>query len=275
MTADNPDSVKKATSDVAMSITNATHMPPNAEYGTPSPYYDDGRCVIYHGDAREILPTLTADVILTDLPYGIGLDYGEEFTDDAASLDALIAEVLPMARTAAPVVALTCGIGNVWRYPPPTWILCWYLVNAHGTTGRWGFNQWQPLLVYGTDPYLTRSMGRRPDVISTSASTNPVIVAAGNRIAHPCPKPLASWRQVLFRVSPAESDIVVDPLMGAGATLVAAKYSGRRAIGIEINERFCEVAARRLGQELLDLDYALSPNDGSGIASAETDPGAN
>lgn len=230
----------------------------NADYGTPSPYYEHGGITIYHGDARDILPTLLADVILTDLPYGIGVDYGDTFTDTTENLDALVLDALPLLRAAAPVVALTCGIGNWWRYPEPTWVLCWYQANACATTGRWGFNQWQPVLAYGTDPYLSRGLGRRPDVIITAAPNT----GRDKRLGHPCPKPIEAWRKVLLRVSPAETDVVLDPFMGSGSTLVAAKYSGRAAIGIDISERYCEIAAKRLGQDLLDLEW-VSPNDGS------------
>ena len=69
------------------------------------PYYEHGGVTIYHGDCRDILPDLTADVVLTDLPYAIGVDYGPNVTDDTDNLNALIADVLPLMRAAAPV----CG----------------------------------------------------------------------------------------------------------------------------------------------------------------------
>lgn len=210
------------------------------------PYYEDDFATIYHGDCREILPTLTADVVLTDLPYAVGVEY-DGYEDTSDNLDALVSRSLPLMIAAAPVVALTCGIGNWWRYPEPTWVLCWYQTNAAASTGRWGFNQWQPVLVYGTDPYLRRQRGRRPDVVSTSAPNS------GNPYGHPCPKPTQSWAKILRRLSPDESDVVLDPFVGSGSTLDAAKYSGRRSIGIEQSERYCEIAARRLAQEVLPL----------------------
>jgi DNA modification methylase len=212
------------------------------------PYYEDDAVTIYHADCRDVLPSLAADVCLTDLPYGIGVEYGE-YEDSAANLDGLVVETLPLMRAAAPVVALTTGIGNWWRYPEPTWVLCWYTSNACGSTGKWGFNQWQPVIVYGTDPYLRRGMGRRPDVIVTAAPNS----GEDKRRGHPCPKPTESWAKIMHRVSPAESDIIIDPFMGSGTTLVTAKYAGRRAIGIEIEERYCEIAARRMGQGVLAL----------------------
>jgi DNA modification methylase len=211
------------------------------------PYYEQDGITIYHADCREVLPSLRADVILTDYPYGIGLDYGTAFADTPKYIEELVSDALPMMRETAPVVALTCGIANVWRYPAADWILCWYMANACSSTGKWGFNQWQPVLVYGGDPFLKRCMGRRPDVIITAAPNN----GSDKRRAHPCPKPTEAWQKVLQRVSPDPNDTIIDPMMGSGTTLDVAKYSGRRAIGIEIEERYCEIAANRLAQGVL------------------------
>jgi len=213
------------------------------------PYYSDDAVTIYCGDCRDVLPSVHGNLILTDLPYGIGLDYGESFNDTQEYLAELVVEVLPAMRRAASVVAFTCGVGNIHHYPEPTWTLCWYMANACASTGKWGFNQWQPVLVYGTDPYLRLRMGRRPDVIITAAPNN----AKDKGWAHPCPKPYEPWAKILARVSPVESDVVLDPFMGTGATLQAAKNANRKAIGIEIEEKYCEIAAKRCSQEVLAL----------------------
>jgi site-specific DNA-methyltransferase (adenine-specific) len=67
---------------------------------------------------------------------------------------------------------------------------------------------------------------------------------------HPCPKPYSAWRWLLERCSD-ENTVVLDPFCGSGTTLVAAKDLGLRAIGIEIEEHYCEIAAKRLSQEVL------------------------
>ena len=67
---------------------------------------------------------------------------------------------------------------------------------------------------------------------------------------HPTPKPL-SLMSLFVRLHSESGDLVLDPFMGAGTTLRAAKDLGRRAIGIEIEEKYCEIAAKRMGQETL------------------------
>lgn len=218
------------------------------------PYYEADGVTIYHGDCREVLPDLSADVVLTDFPYAIGLDYGPDFCDTQEALGELIDSALPLLVAAAPAVAFTCGIGNMFRFPSPTWVLCWHQSNAPTASGKWGFNMWQPVLVYGTDPFLKRQLGRRPDVVSVGASGLDLIDTRNS--AHPCPKPLGAWKRILLRVSPSESDTVLDPFMGSGTTLVAAKAAGRRATGIDVSEQYCEIAARRLAQGVLDFGAA-------------------
>jgi site-specific DNA-methyltransferase (adenine-specific) len=213
------------------------------------PYYADEWATIYHADCRDVLADVAADVVLTDLPYAIGCGY-DGYDDTAENLAALIADVLPAMRAAAPVVALTCGVPNMWCYPPPTWVLCWRQVAAGTTSGPWGFSAWQPVLVYGADPYLRRQLGRRPDVIETASFGGEI---ARWKRTHPCPKHVTAWTPILRRLSPVESDVVLDPLMGSGTTLVAAKYTGRRSIGVDQSERYCELAATRLAQQVLDL----------------------
>lgn len=214
------------------------------------PYYDDGTCVIYHGDCREILPRLTADVVLTDPPYNVGKNYGTY--DDKMKPDeyaewcrAWFSECRRASRSA---VVLTPGMVSV-----PMWIadierthyiLAWTKQNACSRNYIGpvsGTQTWEPILVFGK----AKKMVKRDSVdipISVQAD------AAG----HPCPKPIRLWRWLTEQFSDVD-DLIFDPFMGSGTTLRAAKDLGRRAIGVEIEERYCEIAAKRLAQEVLDL----------------------
>lgn len=90
-------------------------------------------------------------------------------------------------------------------------------------------------------------------------------------INHPCPKPIKVWKKLLNSVSLREH-IILDPFMGSGTTLVAAKELGRRAIGIEIEEKYCEIAVRRLAQEVLPFKE-LPQNNGEPIKHFNEDRG--
>ena len=199
---------------------------------------------IYHGDCREILPQLPpVDLVLTDPPYGVGMDYGA-FIDTPGNVRKLVDSTMPIILQSAKRVALTCATRQIVWYPPSTWVLCWF--NRAGTgMNPWGFTCWQPVLVYGKDPYLENKMGSRPDYIELSegASTKD----------HPCAKPLKFWKKLLSRVSVMSTDVVLDPFLGSGTTAEACKALNRRCIGIELEERYCEIAAKRCSQSVMNF----------------------
>lgn len=221
------------------------------------PYYEDGSVTIYHGDCREILPSLTADVLVTDPPYGVALSgkstkwtartgIGYATFDDTP--EAVERDVIPLVAslTATMRAIVTPGVRMMWRYPEPTTTGAIYYPSGAGP-GRWGFICWQPILYYGKCPYLAAGMGSRPDSFSTTEAAEPN--------GHPVPKPIRTMRWLVTKASlPGET--VLDPYMGSGTTLRAAKDLGRKAIGIELDERYCEIAARRMGQEVMDFGAA-------------------
>ena len=106
----------------------------------------------------------------------------------------------------------------------------------------WGLKTFLPVLLYGTAPNLNN--GCKPNVLESSEQ------ADDN--GHPCPKPLG-WMTWLVNLASEQSDIILDPFAGSGTTLRAAKDLGRIAIGIEVEERYCEIAANQLSQEVLNL----------------------
>jgi DNA modification methylase len=209
------------------------------------PYYEDDAVTIYNADCRELLPELSADLVFADPPYGNGTEYGE-YQDTSENLTALIVDTIPLVLNAAPVAMITPGVGNMWKYPEPKWTLC-FASGAGTGSGPWGFTSWQPVLAYGKDPYLSQGLGRRPDTKLTSegASTD-----GGD---HPCPKPHVLMRWIVGRGTTESGQTVLDPFMGSGTTLRAAKDLNRKAIGIEIEERYCEIAAKRMAQTVMQL----------------------
>jgi site-specific DNA-methyltransferase (adenine-specific) len=229
----------------------------------PEPYYEHAGITIYNGDCREIAPLLTADVVITDPPYGISLktktsdyrqslffDKGESlrastlYSDEPEAVRELIAQTMPMLIERFRRALVFCGPAMLYAYPEPRAIGSVFTPNGAGRS-PWGFQCSHPILYYGRDPYLVDQRGGRPNAFRDEQPN-------GEAIDHPCPKPIKWMRWAVERASrPGET--VLDPFAGSGTTLRAAKDYGRKAIGIELEERYCEIAARRLAQEVLEV----------------------
>jgi site-specific DNA-methyltransferase (adenine-specific) len=205
-----------------------------------TPYYDDGRgVVIYHGDCQDILPHLRADLTITDPPYNVGLDYCDgdarpDYEDWCRAWFRLCPE---------PVI-LTPGIVNLAMWlgiQKARWICSWMKPNQCSASALNGFNAWEPVLVYGKP---RKPVGQDAWVVPVSRQRAAV--------GHPCPKSEVFWRSLVSDFSLA-TDIIADPFMGSGTTLVAAKRLGRKAIGIERERKYCDLAIERLAQSALPL----------------------
>ena len=197
------------------------------------PYYQDDAVTIYNADCRDVLPTLDkVDLLLTDPPYGKRLNYGGE-TDD--STDWFKENTRWLVSLEVPLI-FTCPSSKIYDIPKPDWIAVWHKPLSFGFWSTPMLPHWEAICIYNQPLKITRS-----DVfVSNPEKPN----------GHPAPKPLSLLREILS-VFPAE--IVVDPFMGSGTTLRAAKDLGRKAIGIEIEERYCEIAADRMSQTVMPL----------------------
>jgi len=207
------------------------------------PYFDDGQCVIYHGDCREILPELGRfDLLLTDPPYGINAarkrdsqrwgwrDYEVNGWDAERPADAVIAAIVAAADH-----AIIWG-GNYFVRALPFVPAAKWLIWDKGQTDfsladcEMAWCSWEGAI---RRLFLARATALR------------------DGREHPTEKPLTlmAW---CIQQAPAAA-FICDPFMGSGTTLRAAKDLGRKAIGIEIEERYCEIAAKRLNQQVLPL----------------------
>ena len=221
----------------------------------PKPYYDRDGITIYHGDCKDILPELPkVDLVLTDPPYGIGLGtigraikmqkHGNTgYTQVIDNEDFIISIAVPIIQSCIECcnrVVVTPGERCMFLYPRPYTTMALYWPNGAGRQ-RWAtWGCWQPVLCYGSCP---SRKGAVPNVIRTTSQAQ--------KNGHPCPKPLDVWMKLLFMVQDDDTNTVLDPFMGSGATLRAAKDLGRKSIGIELEEKYCEIAANRLRQEVL------------------------
>lgn len=210
-----------------------------------TPYYQDNAVTIYHGSCMDILPELQpVDLVLTDPPYGIGGSVSKKnnyasFNDTEDAVNVLVHFVLEWAGSSR--VVLTPGQQMMFNYPKPTAVGVFYYPAGVGRYS-WGFNCWTPIFYYGKDPYLADGKGC---LAASYSSTEP-----SEDNGHPCPKPISSWKWLLNRASRL-GETIIDPFMGSGTTLRAAKDLGRKAICIEIEEEYCEIAVKRMAQEVM------------------------
>lgn len=193
------------------------------------PYYQEDGITIYHGDCRDILPHLEpVDLVLTDPPYGVGFR-GEGW-------DKSIPEIATRLFSLFPTVAIITAPTTMWDYSRPDWVLNWVRPGSTSRTKKGTFNHWSPILLYG-------GKGPNPDTIILPDCVNHTYDAGD----HPSPKPLNLMRWLITSFQ----GTILDPFMGSGTTLVAAKQLGRKAIGIEIEQKYCDIAVDRLRQGVL------------------------
>ena len=230
------------------------------------PYYEHAGITIYHGDCREVLPSLSArcaDLVLTDPPYsdvthaGARGGAGDDVLVDFASVSD--DEIRAYFAAMAPIVDRWLVSFLDWRHMhqferEPLHGLrfvrhgIWVKPNgAPQFTGDRPATGWEAIAFLHRDgiPLGWNGGGRHSVFTYNKLNTN----------EHPTQKPESLVIEII-RLFTAPHEVVVDPFMGSGTTLAAAKRTNRIAIGMEIEERYCEIAAKRLQQEALPLDVA-------------------
>jgi site-specific DNA-methyltransferase (adenine-specific) len=210
-----------------------------------NPYYQDEFVTIYHGDCREIIPALgPVDLVLTDPPYGI--DYQSAWRTEWQRKDKLHGDTeFPMwvFEICSPLVAMFvwCRWDIMRDLPKPKSYIVWDKGNhSMGDLNHEFGRQWEGVAFY---PGPQHQFVKRPADIIVANRIPPL------DLVHPTEKPVAALLPLLV----AHKGNVLDPFMGSGSTLRAAKDLGRKAIGIEIEEQYCEVAAKRMAQLVMAL----------------------
>lgn len=214
-----------------------------------NPYYQDDRVTLYHGDCLEIDAWLDADVLVTDPPYGMA--YESNFNRDRRNAKvgrAISADKTTEARDSALDLwgdkpALVFGR---WREPRPAGTVA-RLVWDRGYHGMGDLKfPWGPAdeEIYVLGCGFTGK--REPNVIREHA----LMSGDSRRPDHPTPKPVPLMERLIQRCPPG---VVADPFAGSGSTLLAARNLGRKAVGVEVEERYCELIAKRLDQMVFDF----------------------
>lgn len=194
-----------------------------------------GDATLYLGDCLDVLPTLQkVDAVITDPPYGVGFKY-ESHDDTPVGYEEWCRKWFSLClATADGPVAISCGIGNITSWDRPDWVLCWHKPASMGRCPV-GFNNWEPVLLYG------KAKRRIVDVFRA------MILPDASLAGHPCPKPLA-WAQWLVENLTDVGEALCDPFMGSGTTGVAAVQMGRQFIGIERDPSYFDIACERISR---------------------------
>lgn len=218
------------------------YAPPATPSGSPTPYYEDEWVTLYHGDCREVTAWLDADVLVTDPPFGsegrsgygrskigkrtIANDRTTDVRDDALALWGDRAAVV-FGHPSLPEPPGEWRFRLVWdkRFP-----------GLGDGPFRW---QHENIFIRGAWTNAHRDVS----VLSISRGSQ-----SEARDRHPHQKPDALMTRLL---GGAPRGIIADPFAGSGSTLVAAKQLGRRAIGVELDEAYCELIVKRLAQDTL------------------------
>lgn len=246
-----------------------------------APYYEHRGITIYHGDCLEVLPSLRGALVVTSPPYNLmrrGSGTGANsihsgarslndklqtkwYADDMpeAKYQAWQRKVVERCLDVAPCVCYNHKVRYqikragraqhpmMWLHGLPLWVeIVWDRGGGVAFNCRRPIPSDERIFVFGR-PSSWNEIG-----LTTVWRMPPV----PQGLEHPCPFPTELPARCIAMFS-GPGDTIIDPFMGAGSTLVAAKDAGRRAIGIDTVEAYCELAARRLDQGVLDLEQSV------------------
>ncbi len=211
-----------------------------------TPYYEADGITLYHGDCLEIDAWLGGDVLVTDPPYGMNrtLAVAGQFSDSSSRRERRVTgdkDTEQRDRALALWGEKPSIVFGTWHKPRPREVrqlLIW-------DKGRQSLGEpsssWQ---LSHEEIYVTgrHQPGHRQTVLHAQ------VERGGDRPDHPTPKPVGLMQLLLDVAAPGT---VVDPFAGSGSTLLAARNQGRTAIGVEIEEAYCELIAGRLAQGVL------------------------
>ena len=222
-------------------------------------YYQDDHVTLYHGDCLEIADWLEADVLVTDPPYGIGWKRGaskgakNSWVNEGIQNDSNTSardEALTAWGPARP--ALVFGAVRA-EYPQGWREMLVFRKPSQTASGMFGAflpwrRDWEPIFVLGKNWPKAPSM--RTAIIETNWASAGGYSGYATQAGHSHAKPLDVMEKLIDACPPG---VIADPFAGSGSTLVAARNLGRRAIGVELEEKYCEIIANRLSQQAFDF----------------------
>ena len=211
----------------------------------PKIYYEDENCTIYHGDCLEVIPSLApVDLIATDSPYGINYFSNyyigknpHKIIENDDSLFLPVELLWDKIKETGAMFAFYSQKKPLDDYRKKN-VIIWIKNNwtAGDLEGDFG-NQYECIAFMPKPNFKLK--GKRLSNVWYCDRQKPDL--------HPTQKPIEIMAKIILCATKA-GESVLDPFMGSGTTLLAAKRLGRKAIGIEIDERYCEISAKRLVQ---------------------------
>jgi DNA modification methylase len=218
------------------------------------PYFENDLITLYHGDCLEVTEWLEADVLVTDPPYGIahrqrhGTYWGDanykEIRNSVAndsSVDIRNNALLLWGQKPA----IVFGSWKAERPANTNFRLIWHKKGqAPGPSNQAFITQDEEIYILG------KGFKKTAPPMRSVITTHEARAVEVYKIGHPTPKPIGLMETLIER---CPSGTIADPFAGSGATLIAARNLGRHAIGVELEEKYCELIATRLSQEAFDL----------------------
>jgi DNA modification methylase len=212
------------------------------------PYYEDDSVVIYNQDCRLVLPLIpdkSVDLVLTDPPYGI--DYQSSWRTDNQRKDKIYGDKeFPLwIFDFNPRIAMLiwCRWDILSILPKPKSFIVWdKLVHSMGDLDHEFGRQWEAIAFYPSDEH--EFIYRPVDVIRCMR-------ISPDKLVHPNEKPAGAITPL---IASQKGDLILDPFLGSGTTAYCAKKLGRKCIGIEISEKYCEISAKRCSQTVMNLE---------------------
>ena len=214
---------------------------------------------VIHGDCLDVMRTLpdkSIDVAITDPPYGIGYDY-EGYDDTQENLLHITQNIFPEILRVCERVVTFCGVQNIWLYPQADWIMS-YSWNTTAKYGKYGYNQWQPVLLYGKDVKGFGSVNGvlKSDSMKFSGGAGIGFLSDFRDKKHPCPKPLNVMEILINRFSNI-GDTVLDPFAGSGTTAIACLNTNRNYILIEKEKEYINIINKRIAEHEQQLTIGV------------------
>ena len=218
-------------------------------------YYQDEHVTLHHADCLEITEWLDSDVLVTDPPYGMA--YTDRQGMKIAGDDSLSVRENALAFWGNKP-ALVFGTWKVARPEATRQVLVWDKWGGGGTVGQstspWAYSH-EEIYVLGEWPRTTPGgrarEGGNPSKVSGVLRVSNYNTQSIHRPDHPTPKPVGLMERLVAKCPPG---VIADPFAGSGSTLIAARNLGRKAIGVELEEKYCEVIAKRLSQQAFNFE---------------------